>query len=95
MTLSDELQLTVVRTEGCHLCDDAESLLRSATADGSVSVEVVAADCARGRELIAEHRPGMFPLVLADGRFFCAGRLPRGKLARLLAQRTRHRATAG
>jgi hypothetical protein len=28
----------------------------------------------------------MFPLVLVDGAFFSAGRLPRRKLARLLTQ---------
>lgn len=70
--LSEVLQMTLVRTEGCHLCDDAESLLRDATADGAVNLEVVTADSARGRALIAEHRPALFPLVLADGRFFCA-----------------------
>lgn len=93
--LSEVLQMTVVRTEGCHLCDDAESLLRDATADGAVNLEVVTADSTRGWALVAEHRPAVFPLVLADGRFFCAGRLPRGKFARLLAQRTGHRVTVG
>ena len=38
----------------------------------------------RLEQLIAEHRPGSFPLTLVAGRYFHAGRIPRGKLARLV-----------
>ena len=37
-----------------------------------------------GAALVAEHHAPMFPLVLVDEAFFSAGRLPRGKLRRLL-----------
>jgi len=34
-----------------------------------------------------DHRAPMYPLVLLDGVLFSSGRLPRRKLARLLATR--------
>ena len=94
MSLPEPLQVIVVRTPGCHLCEDALTALRELGGDGSVRVDVVEADSTRGQALIGEHRPGMFPLVLADGRLLCAGRLPRGKLARLLEQRLQRFAAA-
>jgi hypothetical protein len=40
-----------------------------------------------GRALIAAHRPAMAPLVLLDGRYLSAGRLPERVLRRALAAR--------
>jgi hypothetical protein len=45
----------------------------------------VQAESQAGRVLLHQHGSGMFPLVLVDGAFFSAGRLPRRKLGRLLA----------
>ena len=40
-----------------------------------------------GMELAQRHGAAMSPLVLLDGMFVSAGRLPRGKLRSLLGQR--------
>jgi len=50
----------------------------------AMRVRVVDLESAEGLRLTAAHRPAMSPLVLVDGRFFSAGRLPRKKLAALL-----------
>jgi hypothetical protein len=50
-----------------------------------IRVDRVEADSAAGQALVGAHRPAMFPLVLVDGAFFSAGRLPRRKLRALLA----------
>ena len=39
------------------------------------------------RALVAEHHPAMNPLVLVDGEFFSAKRLPRKKLTKALHSR--------
>lgn len=70
---------------GCHLCADAQSLL--AGLGTAVEVERVEAISARGRDLLRAHRAALLPLVLIDGAWFSAGRLPRRKLERLLEQR--------
>jgi hypothetical protein len=74
----------VVSTTGCHLCADAEAVLTELDHDARVSVRVVDSGSDEGRAIIARHRPSMFPLVLIDGEPFSVGRLPRGKLRRLL-----------
>ncbi|WP_341359304.1 glutaredoxin [Georgenia sp. M64] len=86
--------LTVVHAPACHLCDDAVEALREIAAVQPLRVEVVELESPEGRRLAAEHRPAMNPLVLLDGARFSAGRLPRRKLLKALAERSR-RAAAG
>lgn len=85
------VRITVVEAEGCHFCEDATDALdqlgQDPALDGAFEVELVDAHSAHGRHLIGEHRPALSPLVLLDGAFFSHGRLPRRKLARLLAER--------
>jgi hypothetical protein len=59
-----------------------------------LTVRVVALESDEGLLLTAKHRPAMNPLVLIDGRFFSAGRLPRKKLTALLEQVAVERAAA-
>lgn len=77
--------VTLLTTEACHLCEDALSELRYRAAQGQLSLDQVDAESPQGQKLLARHRPAMFPLVLLDGAFFSAGRLPRRKLDRALA----------
>lgn len=85
MARSGPAVVTVVTSVGCHLCEDAlEELARRAD---ELTVTVVPADTALGRQLVQRHRPVMFPLVLVDGAFFSTGRLPMRKLDRVLADR--------
>ena len=79
--------VTVVTAAGCHFCADARVVLAGLGRDYPLRVEFVAAASPAGQELVGRHRAGMFPLVLVDGVFFSAGRLPRRKLARRLAAR--------
>lgn len=80
--------VTVVRTAACHFCEDATVALRELSHEFPLSVVLVDATEPRGSALLREHRPAMFPLVLVDGAYFSAGRLPRGKLRKLLVART-------
>jgi hypothetical protein len=79
-----------VTAPGCHFCEDAQAALAELARAYPLEVRLVDAGSADGQALIARHASGMFPLVLVDGAFFSVGRLPRRKLARLLA---RHRST--
>ena len=79
--------VTVVVATACHLCEDAVTELIQRSTLGQVDVEVVQADSERGRTLLSEHRPTMFPLVLIDGRYFSVGRLSRRKLDKALSLR--------
>jgi hypothetical protein len=76
--------VTVVHSEACHLCDDARAALADFSERYPIQVRYLSATGPEGRELIARHRAPMFPLVLVDGQYFSTGRLPRGKLRRLL-----------
>lgn len=93
MTGTGPVRVTVVTAPACHLCDDAQAALAVLSRDHPLMVTVVAAGSQAGQALTRQHGSGMFPLVLVDGLFFSAGRLPRRKLARLLAGRAA--ATAG
>ncbi|HEX6527040.1 MAG TPA: hypothetical protein VF070_44540 [Streptosporangiaceae bacterium] len=84
-------RVTVVTAPACHFCEDALDVLTGLRTVYRLTVEEAAADSPAGQVLLRRHGTGMFPLVLVDGEFFSAGRLPRRKLGRLLAAR----ATAG
>ncbi len=79
--------ITLVPAPSCHFCADALAALADLAREYPVKVEVVAVDSDAGTALVAAHRPSMFPLVLVDGAFFSAGRLPRRKLNALLTTR--------
>lgn len=79
--------ITLVHAPACHFCDDAARALAELSAQTPLEVRTVGIDTDEGRALVAEHRPAMNPLVLLDGRYFSAGRLPRRKLAHALRAR--------
>ncbi len=81
------VEITVVHAPACHFCDDAERALSTLAGRFRLEVRTVDVDSAEGRHLLAVHRPALNPLVLVDGVFFSAGRLPRRKLEKLLAAR--------
>jgi hypothetical protein len=81
--------LTVVIAPGCHFCEDAQAALAELAAGGAgFDFELVEATSPAGLALLAQHRPPMNPLVLVDGGYFSAGRLPRRKLQALLDRRS-------
>lgn len=79
--------VTVVHSPACHFCDDARHGLAEVARDHPLTVELVDAGEPAGTALLARHRAAMLPLVLVDGAFFSVGRLPRGKLRKLLGRR--------
>jgi hypothetical protein len=79
--------VTVVTAPACHFCEDAQEALAGLAREYPLAVAEVPVTSPAGHALLREHGRGMFPLVLVDGAFFSAGRLPRRKLARLLAAR--------
>lgn len=85
VTDAEPVRVTVVTAPACHFCDDAQAALAGLAQVYPLAVRLVAADSSDGQVLLHRHGAGMFPLVLVDGVFFSAGRLPRRKLARLLA----------
>ena len=87
MATSTPAEVTVVTTPACHLCADAQAALAGLAGDYPLTVRVVDADSPAGQVLVRQHGTGMFPLVVVDGVFFSAGRLPRRKLARMLSGR--------
>jgi glutaredoxin len=78
------VDVTVVSTPSCHYCADAEQALTVIADRYPIHVRVVELQSPEGLRLTARHRPAMSPLVLVDGRFFSAGRLPRKKLLAML-----------
>ncbi len=78
--------MILVTAPACHFCEDAQERLGPFEARGLLQLTLVPAESPDGQALIGKHRPGMFPLMLLDGRYFHDGRLPRGKLARLVQQ---------
>jgi len=84
---TEPAQVTVVTAPACHFCEDARETLAGLEHQYPLTVHVVAAASQPGRLLLGRYGSGMFPLVLVDGQFFSAGRLPRRKLARLLTAR--------
>lgn len=79
--------ITLVHMPACHFCADAHAVLTELGREVPIQVDVVAADSDTGQALVGVHRPAIFPLVLVDGVFFSAGRLPRRKLRTLLTGR--------
>ena len=82
-----QLAVTVVHAPACHFCLDAENALAELSERFAIDVRRIEIDSPEGRALVAHHRPAMNPLVLLDGLFFSAGRLPRKKLTKLLLAR--------
>ena len=83
----DTVAVTVVHSPACHFCDDARVALADLATEFPLTVEFVDYTEPRGAALIREHRAGMYPLVLLDGGYFSAGRLPRKKLRATLTAR--------
>ena len=84
---SDRVRVTVVPAPACHFCEDADEALAELASAFAFDLERVPAESPEGLRLIAVHRPALNPLVLVDGAYFSAGRLPRKKLVRLLTDR--------
>lgn len=79
--------VTVVESEACHFCADAQQVLLDAAVSYPLEVRSFDLRSPEGQAMMQKHRATMSPLVLLDGEFFSNGRLPRRKLAKVLAHR--------
>lgn len=82
------VQVTVVTSRACHLCEEALEVLDAAGRTYPIAVHTVAIGAPDGRAIVREHRAPMTPVVLVDGELLGWGRLSRGKLRRRLEQRS-------
>src|SRR5512144_160313 len=80
----EAIGITIVQAPACHLCEDAQDVVRTLGDEYLFRLRLVDVHSDEGRALIARHRPAMYPLVLVGGAFLSAGRLPRGKLLKIL-----------
>jgi glutaredoxin len=87
IALTSAVRITLVAAPACHFCEDAQQALSELASRFAFELEIVPMESARGARLTAQHRPPLSPLVLVDGAYFSAGRLPRRKLATLLSAR--------
>ena len=95
LTALPALPVVVVTAPACHFCEEATEHLSTVAARHALDVREVEIATPEGARLVAEHRPALNPLVLVDGQFFSAGRLPRRKLDALLRDREARAAHAG
>lgn len=81
--------VTLVHAPACHFCADAQAVLAELSREYPIEITLVAAASAAGQALVEAHRPAMLPLILIDGEYFSAGRLPRRKLSATLSTLSR------
>lgn len=84
----DVVQVTVVTSPACHLCEDALDALEALSRTFPIKVRTVDLAADDGRAIVREHRAPMPPVVLVDGELLGWGRLSRGKLRRRLERRS-------
>ena len=78
------IEVVVLSSPACHLCEDATEVLGELEREFPIRVHEAGMDSLEGRELVRIHRPAMPPAVLVDGALFSVGRLPRKKLRSFL-----------
>lgn len=78
------IEVVVVSSPSCHLCEDALAALADLAAEFPLSVREVDIRSPEGARIVERYRPAMPPAVVVDGELFSAGRLPRKKLRRYL-----------
>jgi hypothetical protein len=82
------VEVVVVRSPACHLCEDAIEALDELGREFPLKVRIAEIESPEGRAIVAEHRPPLSPAVVIDGDLFSSGRLPRKKLRRMLERTT-------
>ena len=77
----------LVTSPACHFCADAEDALAELSKEFDLRISRIDARSPEGMALVQEYGAAMSPLVLLDGEYVSAGRLPRGKVRKLLEAR--------
>lgn len=81
---AETVEIVVLSSPACHLCDDALGALAELGREFPIRVLEIDMDSPEGRELVRIHRPAMPPAIVVDGLLFGVGRLSRKKLRSLL-----------
>lgn len=79
--------VTVVHTWACHFGAEVQEAFTQLLPGHGVTVDLVDATEPRGQALLERHHTQQYPLILVDGEFFSAGRLPHADLIRTLRAR--------
>jgi glutaredoxin-like protein DUF836 len=80
------VDVVLVESEACHLCEDAASVLEAVAPEHQLRVRRVDLASDEGRAIMRAHRAPMPPIVLIGGELLGWGRISRAKLGRRLAQ---------
>ncbi len=80
------VDITLVTSEGCHFCHEAERLLDELSRVTPLTVRTVPLFSAEGSDLVVRHRAPFPPILIIEGVFFGHGRISPRKLERHLAR---------
>ncbi len=83
-TRTNVIQITLVTSDGCHLCHDAEDLLMGLGRRFSLQLERIDLTHPAGADLARRLRVPFPPVLLIDGEYFGHGRISGRKLTRAL-----------
>jgi hypothetical protein len=78
------VDVIVVTSPACHLCEDALEVLRELAPDHDLTIREIPLGSDEGREVFERFHPPLSPFVIIDGELFSSGRLPRKKLRKYL-----------
>ena len=78
------LDVLVVTSPACHLCEDALEALEGFAREYPISIRVIPLDSEEGRAVFERFHPPLPPFVVVDDELFSSGRLPRKKFRRYL-----------
>ncbi len=82
------IRITLVTSNGCHFCRDAEELLARLARRFPLRVERINLATPEGADLARRLRVPFPPVLLIDGAYFGHGRISARKLTRALEART-------
>lgn len=80
------MEITLVATPACHLCEMAKDSIGAVARDYPVSVRHVDLASPEGQELSVQHRMPFPPLVLINGIYHGHGRVSEKKLRRAIEE---------
>lgn len=86
-SVAESADVTLVTSPACHFCADAEDALAELSTEFDLRISRIDTRSPEGMTLVQEYGAAMSPLVLLDGEYVSAGRLPRGKVRKLLEAR--------
>ena len=78
------VDVLVVTSPACHLCEDALEALGELAPAYGLTVREIPIGSVEGQAAFERFRPPLPPFVIIDGELFSFGRLPRKKLRKHL-----------